>query len=125
MKFDHLNRRSLLKGASATAAAGAAMTADQLLGFAQAWAQNSQWKPEAGAKINLMRWKRFIEAEDVAFMKMVAAFTKATGVEVNVTNESFEDVQPKASVVANTGQGLDMVGGSIRCRICSHRSASM
>ena len=111
MKFDHLNRRSLLKGAGATAAAGAAMTADQLLGFAKAWAQDTQWKPEAGAKINLMRWKRFIEAEDVAFMKMAAAFTKATGIEVNITNESFEDVQPKASVVANTGQGLDMVWG--------------
>ena len=105
------NRRSLLTGASATAAAGAAMSADQLFGFAKAWAQTSQWKPEAGAKINLMRWRRFIEAEDQAFVKMVAAFTKATGVEVTVTNESFEDVQPKASVVANTGQGLDMVWG--------------
>ena len=44
-------------------------------------------------------------------MKMVAAFKAATGVEVNVVNESFDDIQPKASVVANTGQGLDMVWG--------------
>jgi multiple sugar transport system substrate-binding protein len=111
MTFNPINRRSLLKGAAAGAAVGLAMTVEQLAGFAQAWAQTSSWKPEAGAKINLMRWKRFIEAEDQAFMRMVAAFTKATGVEVNVTNESYEDLQPKASVVANTGQGLDMVWG--------------
>ena len=58
-----------------------------------------------------MRWRRFVEAEDAAFMKMIAAFKAATGVEVNVSNESFEDIQPKASVAANTGQGLDMVWG--------------
>ncbi len=105
------SRRSLLLGGAAAAAGLTAMSADQLLGFAKAWAQNAQWKPEAGAKINLLRWKRFVEAEDVAFMAMVEAFKKATGVEINVSNESYDDVQPKASVAANTGQGLDMVWG--------------
>jgi multiple sugar transport system substrate-binding protein len=105
------DRRSLLKGGAVTMAAAATMTADQLLNYATAWAQASQWKPEAGAKINLLRWKRFVEAEDVAFMKMVDAFQKATGVTVTVSNESFDDLQPKASVAANTGQGLDMVWG--------------
>jgi multiple sugar transport system substrate-binding protein len=105
------DRRSLLKGGAVTMAAAATMTADQLLNYATAWAQASQWKPEAGAKINLLRWKRFVEAEDVAFMKMVDAFQKATGVSVTVSNESFDDLQPKASVAANTGQGLDMVWG--------------
>jgi multiple sugar transport system substrate-binding protein len=105
------SRRSLLLGSAATAATVSAMSADQLFGFAQAWAQTAQWKPEAGAKINLLRWKRFVEAEDQAFMAMVQAFTKATGVEVNVSNESYDDIQPKASVAANTGQGLDMVWG--------------
>jgi multiple sugar transport system substrate-binding protein len=105
------DRRSLLKGSALTLAAAATMSADQLLGYAKAWAQTAQWKPEAGAKINLLRWKRFVESEDVAFMNIVAAFSKATGVQINVTNESYEDVQPKASVAANTGQGLDMVWG--------------
>ncbi len=58
-----------------------------------------------------MRWRRFVQAEDEAFVKMINAFKQATGVDVVVTNESFEDIQPKASVVANTGQGLDMVWG--------------
>lgn len=105
------SRRSLLLGGAAAAAGLTTMSADQLFGFAKAWAQAAQWKPEAGAKINLLRWKRFVEAEDVAFMAMVEAFKKATGVEVSVSNESYDDVQPKASVAANTGQGLDMVWG--------------
>lgn len=105
-----LNRRSLLKGSTA-AAAIAAVGADQLLNYATAWAQASPFKPEKGAKINVLRWRRFVEAEDQAFMKMVDAFQKATGVNVNISNESFDDIQPKASVAANTGQGLDMVWG--------------
>ena len=105
------DRRSLLKGGASVLAGAATVSADQLLNFAHAWAQTAQWKPESGAKINLLRWKRFVEAEDKAFMDMIAAFTKATGVEVNVSNESYDDIQPKASVAANTGQGLDMVWG--------------
>src|ERR1700712_1794543 len=105
------DRRSLLKGSALTLAAAATMSADQLLGYAKAWAQESKWKPEPGAKINLLRWKRFVEAEDAAFMKIVDAFQKATRCTINVSNESFDDLQPKASVAANTGQGLDMVWG--------------
>ena len=44
-------------------------------------------------------------------MKIVDAFQKATGVTINVSNESYDDLQPKASVAANTGQGLDIVWG--------------
>ena len=104
-----LSRRGVLKG---TAAAGAGIVGGtDLFNFAQAWAQGTQWKPEAGAKLNVLRWKRFVPAEDDAFMKLVAAFQKATGVEMNITNESFDDIQPKASVAASTGQGPDMVWG--------------
>ena len=44
-------------------------------------------------------------------MGLVEAFTKATGVPVKVINESLDDVQPKASVAANTNQGPDMFWG--------------
>ena len=101
------DRRSILKGAAALGLAGSA----DLAAFAKAWAQDAQWKPEAGASLSLLRWKRFVPSEDEAFMKLVDAFTKATGVNVTVTNESFDDIQPKASVAANTGQGPDMVWG--------------
>ena len=82
------DRRSLLKAGGGLLTVAATMSAEQLLGYAKAWAQASPWKPEAGAKINLLRWKRFVESEDVAFMKIVDAFQKATGVTVNVSNES-------------------------------------
>ncbi len=106
----HVNRRSLLKGAAAAGAVGA-MSQAGLLEFAKAWAQTAPWKPEKGAKLTLLRWKRFIQAEEDAFMALVAAFTKATGVAVTVLNESLDDVQPKASVAANTGQGPDLFWG--------------
>ncbi|MGH7003461.1 MAG: ABC transporter substrate-binding protein, partial [Alphaproteobacteria bacterium] len=105
-----IDRRSLLKGAAAAGTVGA-VAQTGLLDFAKAWAQAAPWKPEKGAKLQLLRWKRFIQSEEDSFMALVAAFTKATGVEVNVLNESLDDVQPKASVAANTGQGPDIFWG--------------
>src|ERR1041385_1333012 len=110
MKMEVFTRRSMLQGGTALAAAGA-LTRPALFDFAQAWAQGAPWKPEAGAKLTVMRWKRFVEAEDKAFNEMVAAFKAATGTDMNVFSESFEDVQPKASVAANTGSGMDLAWG--------------
>src|SRR5437588_11867043 len=104
-------RRTLLQGGTALAAASA-LTGPALLEFAKAWAQTTQWKAEPGAKLTVMRWKRFVPAEDEAFNAIVAAFKTATGTEMNVFSESFEDLQPKASVAANTGSGIDMVWGT-------------
>ena len=106
----NFTRRSLMQGGTALAAAGA-LTGPALLNYAKVWAQAAPWKPEKGAKLTVMRWKRFVPAEDEAFMAMVGAFKTANGVEVDVFSESFEDLQPKASVSANTGQGPDLVWG--------------
>ena len=103
-------RRSMVQGGTVLAAAGA-LTGPALLDWTKAWAQAAQWKPEKGAKITLLRWKRFIQAEEDAFMALVANFTKATGVNVSVVNESLDDVQPKASVAANINSGPDMFWG--------------
>jgi multiple sugar transport system substrate-binding protein len=103
-----MSRRGVLK--SGLALAGAS-TAANLAVFSAAWAQQNAWKPEAGASLQLLRWKRFIQSEEDGFMRLVEAFTKATGVSVKVINESLDDVQPKASVAANTGQGPDMFWG--------------
>src|SRR5438552_11395287 len=107
----NFTRRALVQGSTAMAATGA-LTGPALLDWAKAWAQAAPWKPEPGAKLTVMRWKRFVEAEDAAFNEMVAAFSKATGTEMNVFSESFEDEVPKASVAANTGAGMDMVWGT-------------
>jgi multiple sugar transport system substrate-binding protein len=105
--MSNFTRRSVLKTGATLAGASAA----NLALFAQAWAQASPFKPEAGAAIQLLRWKRFVQSEEDSFMALVAAFTKATNVEVKVINESLDDVQPKASVAANTNQGPDMFWG--------------
>src|SRR6201994_1639468 len=108
--MQEFTRRALLQGGTALTAAGA-LTGPALFDFARAWAADSPWKAESGAKLTAMRWKRFVPAEDDAFNAMVAAFKSAPGIEMNVFSESFEDVQPKASVAANTGSGLDMAWG--------------
>src|SRR4051794_7859388 len=93
-------RRALIKAGTAAAAVGG-LTGSALLDWAKAWAQNAPWKPEKNAKLSMLRWKYFVQAEDEAFVKLTEAFTKATGVAVDISRESYEDVQPKASVAAN------------------------
>jgi multiple sugar transport system substrate-binding protein len=103
----HLDRRSALKGGAALALA----STTSLLDFAKAWAQTSPWKPEPGAQLSMLRWKYFVQSEDDAFVALMNAFTQATGVKVDITRESYEDVQPKASVAANTNAGPDLFWG--------------
>ncbi len=92
-------------------AAAGALTGPALLDWAKAWAQTAPWKPESGAQLSMLRWKYFVQSEDDAFVALIDAFTKATGVKVNISRESYEDVQPKASVAANTGAGPDLFWG--------------
>src|SRR3954464_8622572 len=103
-KMHDFTRRSLLQGGTALATAGA-LTGPALLEYAKAWAQAAPWQAEKGARVPVMRWKRFVPAEDDAFNALVAAFQKATGTEVNVFSESFEDVQQQDSVAARTRCG--------------------
>jgi multiple sugar transport system substrate-binding protein len=106
----NFTRRTLVRGGTALAASGA-LTGPALLEWAKAWAQTAPWKPEAGAQLSMLRWKYFVQAEDDEFVKLMEAFAKATGVKVTISRESYEDVQPKASVAANTGAGPDLFWG--------------
>ena len=47
---------------------------------------NAQWRntPEKGAKLRVLRWSRFVQGDIDQYMKNVAKFTQATGVEVRV-----------------------------------------
>jgi multiple sugar transport system substrate-binding protein len=105
-----LTRRAVLHGGTALAASGA-LAGPALTDWARAWAQAAPWKPEKGAQLSMLRWKYFVQSEDDAFVALLDAFTKATGVKVNVTRESYEDIPPKASVAANTGSGPDLFWG--------------
>src|ERR1041385_5192837 len=101
-------RRTLLNGGTAV---GAAAVGGPLLDWAKAWAQAAPWKPEKGAELSILRWKYFVQSEDDAFVALMDSFTKATGVKITIARESYEDVQPKASVAANTAAGPDLFWG--------------
>lgn len=105
-----ITRRTLMQGGSALAAASA-ITGSGLTEWAQAWAQTAPWKPEKDAQLSILRWKYFVQSEDDAFVALMDSFSRATGVKVTISRESYEDVQPKAAVAANTGAGPDLVWG--------------
>lgn len=104
----NIQRRDILGAGAALGLAGAG----NLGLLAKAWAQQSAFKPEAGAQLTFLRYRRFVPAEGDAFEAMLAAFTQATGVKVAVQTESIDDVQPKAAIAANTGTGPDLILGT-------------
>ncbi|MCM5572313.1 extracellular solute-binding protein [Burkholderiaceae bacterium FT117] len=99
-------RRDFLK-TTAGVAAGSAVAAPAL------WipSAHAQWnnQPEPGAKLRVLRWKRFVQGDEDQYLANVKKFTEKTGIEVRVDSESWEDVRPKAAVAANTGAGPDII----------------
>ena len=106
-----ITRRDAMKAGAGAAALAAG--SGSLLSWAEAWAAESTWKPEAGAKIRMLRWNRFVESEDIQFDKSIAAFTEATGVPIQLDKEFMDDIQPKAAVAANVGAGPDVIWGTL------------
>jgi len=107
--MSNFNRRDFLK-TTAGVAAGTAIGGVGILGAPAVHAQNT-WtnQPEKGAKLRVLRWKRFVAGDEDAYMANVKKFTEKTGIEVRVDNESWEDVRPKAAVAANVGTGPDII----------------
>jgi multiple sugar transport system substrate-binding protein len=98
-------RRDLLRAAGAGAlAAGAPPLPER----ARAWAQTQPLRPERGAQLRMLRWGKFLDAEERATNENIRAFTAATGVEVRVDSVWQDDVHPQVSVAANVGSGPDI-----------------
>lgn len=76
-------------------------------GFAQA--AEPTYTPEEGASLRLLRWTPFVKGDEDAWLANTKKFTDATGVEVRIDKESWEDIRPKSAVAANVGSGPDMV----------------
>ncbi|MFI4986660.1 MAG: ABC transporter substrate-binding protein [Alphaproteobacteria bacterium] len=89
--------------------AGAALVGAASGRLAPAQAADLKYTPEKGAKIRVLRWKQFVQGDIDAFTANTKKFTQATGVEVRVDTESWEDVRPKAAVAANIGAGPDII----------------
>ena len=65
--------------------------------------------PEKGAKLRVLRWKRFVQGDEDVWAANTKKFTEMTGIEVRVDAEGWEDVRPKAAVAANVGSGPDII----------------
>jgi len=100
------NRRDFLK---TTAGVAAGTMAGTLLAPGIVSAQSWSNQPEKGAKLRVLRWKRFVQGDEDAYMANVKKFVDKYGIEVRVDHEGWEDVRPKAAVAANTGAGPDII----------------
>jgi len=100
-----IKRRKFLK-TSAAVAAGAAV--GPLIWVKDASAQWSN-APEKGAKLRVLRWKRFVQGDEDQYLANVKKFSEKYGIEVRDDAEGWEDVRPKAAVAANTGAGPDII----------------
>src|SRR5450830_1131274 len=113
--MSNIDRRNFLKmsaGLAAGAATGGALAQDKkAVAKPAAGAPTLNLKPEKGAKLRVLRWKRFVAGDEELWMANTKKFTAKTGVEVRVDNEGWEDVRPKAAVAANIGSGPDIIIG--------------
>ena len=102
-----ITRREFVKTTTVAAAGVAVASAFPR----RADAADLSYKPEKGAKLRLLRWKRFVAGDEEQWMANTQKFTEKTGIEVRVDNEGWEDVRPKAAVAANVGSGPDIILG--------------
>ncbi len=102
--MSQFKRRQFLK-TTAGATAGAAITGAPAVHAQATWTN----QPEKGAKLRVLRWKRFVQGDEDAYLANVKKFTAKYGIEVRVDHESWEDVRPKAAVAANVGSGPDII----------------
>jgi len=105
--MDEFKRRDFLKTTAGVAATTALGTGSAL--FAADAAAQYKATPEKGAKLRVLRWKRFVQGDEDVWMANTKKFTQMTGVEVRVDSEGWEDVRPKAAVAANVGSGPDII----------------
>lgn len=108
--MDQSKRRDFLKTTAGATAAAAAVGSGAGV-FAPAAHAQAAWSntPEKGAKLRVLRWKRFVQGDEDAWLANTKKFTEKTGIEVRVDSEGWEDVRPKAAVAANVGSGPDII----------------
>ena len=101
-----ITRRGAIQGAAALAGAG-------LIGPWSAPAARAQGAarlaPEPGATLRVLRWAPFVKGDEDQWLANTKKFTDATGIQVRIDKEGWEDIRPKAAVAANVGSGPDIM----------------
>src|SRR6266576_5789207 len=106
--MNDFKRRDFLK-ATAGVAAGTALGTGSIILPGEAVAQTYKAAPEKGAKLRVLRWKRFVQGDEDVWAANTKKFTQMTGIDVRIDAEGWEDVRPKAAVAANVGGGPDII----------------
>jgi multiple sugar transport system substrate-binding protein len=106
----YLTRRATLASGAAALAAGSLLHARPLRAqIPVADVTPPKYEIEGGAKLRVLRPSKFVQGDETLFLENTKKFTGATGVEVTVSSESWEDIRPKTAVAANVGSGPDVV----------------
>ena len=103
----HPDRREFIELSAAGLAAAS-------VGFAPAVAaaaEPTMFKPEKGAKIQILRWSGFVKNDDLIWAAHTKKFTEATGVPVEIQSINWPDVSPKAALAAQVNSGPDIIMG--------------
>ncbi len=69
------------------------------------------FRPEAGARLRVLRPAKFIDPDETIFNQNARRFTERTGIEVRVDYVNWPDMPVQVAVAFNTGQGADIVMG--------------
>lgn len=64
---------------------------------------------EKGASLRVLRPAKFVQGDETLWLANTKRFTEATGIDVKVDSESWEDLRPKTAVAANIGSGPDVI----------------
>jgi len=105
----NVRRRNALKTLGAAALAG---SGGWLLGPQAQAAPQLRYEPEKGAKLQFLRWKRFVQGDEDVWLANTLKFTQQTGVPVQVENVGYEELAPKAAMAAAVGAGPDIFMGN-------------
>ena len=102
-------RRDALKAiGAATLAATGGMSLRPRIGAAA----EARYPIERGAELKLLRWKRYVQGDEDAWMASTAKFTDQTGVKVQVESVVGEELRAKGAMAASVGAGPDVVLGA-------------
>jgi len=101
------SRRRALKTIATAAMSASGIGSRPTLGEPRAL----RYTPEKDAALRLLRWKRYVEGDETAWLANTRRFTDQTGVAVEIESINPDDIDTKAALAANVGAGPDIVMG--------------
>jgi multiple sugar transport system substrate-binding protein len=96
----HVDRRTFLKTAGATALVAGGIEGILAARRAPAFAQ--------GTKLHIVRWVDFIPESDVELKRQMPEASKALGAEVTLETINANDLQPRITAAVQSGAGADL-----------------